>query len=147
MADYRTFSMKDERVHVFRHESPGKWKHYSRPRWEKNAMEREEDHRQWTISEVQAWIAAEGPPVNPITDKELDWIQSGLAKSHKGESATEPTADPGRFRPDTALTFQCDACKREFPIDVRKKYSWGTVSLCPPCFADRSGGGYIDRGI
>jgi hypothetical protein len=145
MADFKVFSMRDERVHVFRHEAPGRWKHYSRLRWEKHAVEREEDNRSWSMGEVEAYIAAVRAPVEIITDAEIEWVKNGLKKGYEGKDAIEPNPDPNHVnhkKHDPYEWFICSECQKQFPFTERKRYSWETKSYCLACWEKRTEGPY-----
>jgi hypothetical protein len=133
----------DERLHIFRLEAPGKYRHYSRPRWEKNNDGREEDKHEWTKDEAVMWMSAnQAGGADPITDAELKWVHNGVEKGFGGQAAEEPKADPDRQKPGP--TFQCLDCKKVFPATDRRKFSFSTFSddigYCPECFKKRSGG-------
>ena len=130
MADYKILG-NDERIHVFRHTAPGVWTHYSRPRWEKNALEREEDKRQWTKEELQAWIAANqaGGGSDPISDAEMAWVRRGVAKGFHGQASEEPKADPEHKKPEPQ--FKCDECK-DWKPESDKSPVFGRI-VCKSC--------------
>lgn len=87
---------RDERTHIFRHEKPGVYVHYSRPLWEKFSLELIEDHgREYSYGDIEIWIDALGISPNPITDRELKWVHNAISRGYDGKSAAEPDPDTG----------------------------------------------------
>lgn len=134
----------DERTHIFRLEAPGKYQHYSRPVWEKYALERLEDNgRFFTWSEVQAAIdALKG---DPITEEEVKWVaqrvKNGIPdKTESGidvlwdQETDEPKADPNR--PKVGPLWQCCRCQQWFgPETKTHKLSFQPKNdYCERCF-------------
>src|SRR6267378_1031647 len=89
-ADLRTLG-RDERMHVFLHEAPGVYRHYSYPRWEKLPVERlEDDGRAYTLEEAQTWVDAQMMKEPPISEEEVDSFRRGWWSAYDGKASTEP---------------------------------------------------------
>jgi hypothetical protein len=73
----------DERMHIFRLERPSLYAHYARPVWGHLADEVRVDDREYTRSEVIAWVEAQYP-LDPISPGEIENLTKSIPKNWNG---------------------------------------------------------------
>lgn len=118
----------EERIHIFRPEFPGKYLHYSKPIGDRYGMlERVEEARYYTLTEVQSWIFQHDP--GPIGQDEIERLKRGIMTNpddldakrgifRSDETAEEPTYNPPPKKPEPEnkpspgdhLMTQCPDC-------------------------------------
>ena len=134
----------DERTHIFRLEAPGKYQHYSRPVWEKNALERLEDGgRFFTLGEVKDFVdSLRGN--GPITEGEIAYIKRKVKDGLPETTASgievrwdreidEPEADKSRKK--TTPPWKCMRCGKMYQ-GMPHKLSFDPGPFCSDCFSD-----------
>lgn len=130
---------RDEKWHIFVHEGPGIYRHYSYNRWERlPALTIPVEERAYTLEEAVQWVESQMMNETPISQEELEMFKRGWWSSYDGKASTEPDYQKPPPPPLTKGQFRCEKCGGEFFLP---KYRYGFHdSLCRNCRFKLGGG-------
>lgn len=135
MGDLKTLG-RDEKMHVFVHEGPGIYRHYSYDRWERlPALTSPVEERIYTYDEAKAWVDSQMMDEKPISKEEVDTFKRGWWGAYDGKASVEPDYPTKTDR--VIKQFTCERCGIEV-YGTPMKYGFHE-QLCKMCWKKLGG--------